>query len=830
MGFLLTGRGIRSIIFGFSLALATSLGMGACGARTELPPGELTSTTPDAGQQQCTGSKVQGVRVGGEQQMDLLFVIDNSASMNDKQVLLSDAVPGMVRRLANPLCVSLNDPSIERQVGSAEEPCPAGFRREFEALTDLHIGVITSALGTAGGGEQDSCATGPGHELADDQAHLVATLERGLSIPSYQNAGFLAWDPLQQALPAGESDITRLEQNFRSMVSATGETGCGLEQPLESMYRFLIDPTPPANVVVNSGFTQRVGRDEVLLAQRAKFLRPDSLVAIVLLSDENDCSIVTADQGWLVGKYNLNGMSFRFPRSTSVCESDPNNVCCRSCAANESSPPSGCSRVMDDPRCKEAMEYGPTEDPVDLRCYDQKRRFGIDLLFPTARYAVGLRNRTLCPDSIYHDGDCECTFAKERARRLGRPTPSCTSKETGAPRPNPLFSNLSGVPAFERDTSQVFLAGIVGVPWQDLATPATLNDPNRLEYLTAPELSRVDPVLGVNRWQIILGDPITHTPPLDPFMRESVQPRSGQNPITRDMIVGVDSTNPRANAINGHERVTDVGLQYACTFPLREPRPCDIMKRHCDCPADPDAHSDTDSVCQPPAGGKGGTTQYYAKAYPGLREIDVLRQHGDNSVVASICPKVLSGGTEELGFGYRPALSGLIKRIHCTTLNGRFEDDPASQNFGSVDCRLVSVRQLPAGSGTDACNCGTATRIPLDSADARALKAELTQRGTCGPNTAVDCNTLCACQIPQATSAALRACQNDDATNPIDPDTGAPINAWCYVSPEQGFGAPSLVNQCPAGRRQNLRLLGSAFPTAQEHLFAVCGEPCPDTK
>jgi hypothetical protein len=818
-------HGIRSLIF--AAVLAALCGITACGARTGLDPGKLAPRDDagvDAGPM-CVGGQVQNVRVGSERQMDLLFVIDNSASMADKQVLLSDAVPGMVRRLANPYCVALADPKVERQVPSALDPCPAGFRREFEPLTDLHIGVITSALGTAGGDENDACATGPGHQLEDDQAHLVGSLERGLIVPTYQSTGFLAWDPLQQALPAGENDMPRLEQNFRNLVTLSGETGCGLEQPLESMYRFLIDPEPPGTVIVEGGSTTRVGRDDVLLTQRAKFLRPDSLVAVVMLSDENDCSIMTSGQGWLVGKYMLNGESFHFPRATSTCETDPNSACCRSCSGSESTAPPGCVRVADDVRCRDNQPYMSDEDAIDLRCFEQKRRFGVDFLFPTARYAVGLRSRNLCPDSIYQDGDCECAAVKERARRLKLPEPPCTSRETGAPRQNPLFANLSGAPAFDRDTSQVFLSGIVGVPWQDLATADTLNDPARLEYLTAPELASVDPRLGFTRWQLILGDPTLRTPPLDPFMLESPEPRSGTNPVTGDRIVGVDSINPRANAINGHERVTgNGGLQYACTFPLRTPRPCEVGK-HCDCDTNPESHSDSDSVCQPPGGGLGGSTQYFAKAYPGLRELDVLRQHGENAVVASICPKVLSGGEEDLGFGYRPALSGLVKRIHCTTLNGRFETDPASQNFGSIDCRLVSVQQRSDGN----CTCNGSSRVELSGADSKTLRAELTARGTCGGTSGVDCNRLCACEIPQAASAALRACQNDESSGPIDPETREPVDGWCYVSPEEGFGAPALVNQCPAARRKNLRLLGSANAAPSEHLFAVCGEPCKDT-
>src|SRR5688500_18126699 len=49
--------------------------------------------------------------------IDVLFVVDNSSGMADKQALLSQAVPGLVERLVNPDCVRLDhDGSVlERQ-------------------------------------------------------------------------------------------------------------------------------------------------------------------------------------------------------------------------------------------------------------------------------------------------------------------------------------------------------------------------------------------------------------------------------------------------------------------------------------------------------------------------------------------------------------------------------------------------------------------------------------------------------------------------------------------------------------------------------------------
>jgi len=65
----------------------------ACGAKIE--------PTPDSG----TGNPVQ-VKQQSIDKIDLLFAIDNSASMGDKQDLLALAIPVLVGRLLNPNCVA----------------------------------------------------------------------------------------------------------------------------------------------------------------------------------------------------------------------------------------------------------------------------------------------------------------------------------------------------------------------------------------------------------------------------------------------------------------------------------------------------------------------------------------------------------------------------------------------------------------------------------------------------------------------------------------------------------------------------------------------------
>src|SRR5690606_16272977 len=127
-----------------------------------------------------------------------------------------------------------------------------------------------------------------------------------------------------------------------------------------------------------------------------------------------------------------------------------------------------------------------------------------------------------------------------------------------------------------RPEGMVYFTGIVGVPWQDLVTEESLTQQDTFEYLSAAQLAQSFDLDGepVNRWDVILGsrglamsakrcrapNPPAQcgqapSPPLDPFMIESIEERpiGAENPLSGDAIVAASSTDPFANAINGHE-------------------------------------------------------------------------------------------------------------------------------------------------------------------------------------------------------------------------------------------------------------------------------------
>ena len=332
------------------------------------------------------------------------------------------------------------------------------------------------------------------------------------------------------------------------MITATGEHGCGFEASLEAWYRFLADPEPPATVSLIANTTVRgssavsgscVGCDEVLLAQRRAFLRPDSALVVVMLSDENDCSIRDDGIGWFIGS------NARMPLSTSACDKNPNDFCCRSCAQRETQPPAGCQSLSTDPVCRlvpagqQYATYDARHDSVNLRCFNHQQRFGFDLLYETSRYVDALNASTLPLQS----------------------SPTTVVR-------NPLFTGDPGQPV--RGPSLVFLAGIVGVPWQDVADDASQVGAG-LVYLTAKELAAKD------RWSALLGDPKASppVPPSDPFMIESIAPRTGMNTIAQPpvAIAPSNSMDAHANPINGHEQnIAQLDdLQYRVHVPARRP-------------------------------------------------------------------------------------------------------------------------------------------------------------------------------------------------------------------------------------------------------------------
>jgi hypothetical protein len=493
-------------------------------------------------------------------------------------------------------------------------------------------------------------------------------------------------------------------------------------------------------MTLTGGIATPSGIDEVVLKERADFLRPDSLVAVIAVTDENDYSFVDGDIGWAAAAYVRDRPMFK--GGTTACRTNPNDRCCVNCGAADVT---GCTPHAQDPAC--AAPLDSETDPTNLRASRSKQQYGLEFAWPIDRYVEGFTRPTL--------------------------------DRFGGGAKNPLFNDLSCGGAAgcapERPANLVFFAGIVGVPWQDIA-----RDPNDLAkgFQSAKELA------DRATWAVVLGDASASPPimPSDPHMIVSSAPRAG--------IAGPGGAFG-ADPKNGHEWTILPGsqnadLQYACTFALAEPRDCSSASDNCDC-----RNGDTTNnpLCQAPSGAY-GKLQFGAKAYPGLRELELLKALGDQGIVGSICPKNTTDDKRP-DYGYRPAIATLIERLRIELRDRCLPRTLAAADDGYVPCAILEVFDPPTG---ESCRCKGDARFPgrtTPTADVVAANPNLDRYGSC------------VCEIEQLTGAQRTSCLND-------PIPSSDVNGWCYIDPGQSRNAAQceFVSNCPATSRRIIRYVG----------------------
>ena len=248
---------------------ATNGGRGNTGGQS---PGGTQSTGASAA---SGGSTTAGgtTSSGPVTAIDILYMIDNSSSMADKQQVLAASVPHLLAQLAQPNCVDSSGQILGVSQLTSSGPTCASGQLEFKAINNIHIGIVTSSLGDHGQGS--TCTPGAPTQYTDangnpivqppdmnDEGHLVGTLTRAQTPPtdiltdlqsqyatlptdsSSNPYGFLAWGNSNLPTDVSQQDLTDANQIFTDMVTATGQAGCGFESQLEGWFRFL-NPVPP---------------------------------------------------------------------------------------------------------------------------------------------------------------------------------------------------------------------------------------------------------------------------------------------------------------------------------------------------------------------------------------------------------------------------------------------------------------------------------------------------------------------------------------------------------------------------------------------------------
>jgi len=654
----------------------------------------------------------------GVSALDMLFVIDDSISMGDKQSLLRQVLPQLLR--SEYRCVQ--KPSFI-PVPKVDGICPEGSEPEPWLPGNVHIGIITTSL-EAGG----ACLG------SSRRAHLVA-------LPGGEGGSIGEFDIFS---PGSSTEFT-----LRDRIAAVGENGCGFEAPLEAWYRFLVDPQPPASIVLETrdGALSAIatGVDEELLKQRQRFLRPDSLLAIVLLTDEDDCSVRADGPGALMA-----GPPGSLRQPTSTCADRPNDRCCRSCGSPESAPPMGCVPLAEDPACAGGATVAEQLDHINLRCFDQRRRFGIDVLYPPERYITALTSARI-------------------ADRNGKEVP------------NPLFAG-------GRSPDMVTLAVIAGVPWQSIATAESKDSGDALAFLDAEQLK------NINMWQSLLGDAASGTGPTDPHLIQSVEPWIGLAP---------PDSGPRADPIHGHEfeNPQRAELQHSCSFELPTARDCSMSAEACECGQQ--SMVTKSPLCQANHGAY-GTTQFFAKAVPPTRILEVVRGVGHMGVLGSICAKRTdSNAVNTDAFAYAAVLKQLTSNRIRPALGGECMTRIPVDANGIDRCKLIEILY----HGED-CNLGG--RTPAMSAYADALAA-----GLGVPRDLTFCELPRLPGDPKTPGTPAYGCANG-----IVPDQNT--YGYCFIDPDLGIGSPTIVHDCPRNAQRTFRMIPVNMPRHDARVFTVC--------
>ncbi|MBN1770022.1 MAG: hypothetical protein JXB32_02080 [Deltaproteobacteria bacterium] len=176
--------------------------------------------------------------------VDLLVMVDNSGSMAQEQAVLAAQFAELLPALLEPLD------------GDGDT------RPDAPPVEDLHVGVISSDMGTMG--HVISTCTNP--DVGDDGClrHMPSTTVGGCD-DGYPP--FLARDPAN-AETYSSADLA----NDFACIATLGTRGCGFEQQLEAMRRAVLDNQAPGRC--NEGF-----------------LRDDSVVVLLFVTDEDDCSV-----------------------------------------------------------------------------------------------------------------------------------------------------------------------------------------------------------------------------------------------------------------------------------------------------------------------------------------------------------------------------------------------------------------------------------------------------------------------------------------------------------------------------------------------------------
>jgi hypothetical protein len=259
---------MRRSLVACSLIPCSALAALALGALAGCPDRSIDEVKPQQGRVEA-----KDIPVNINRDLDLLFLIDDSPSMADKQANLADNFPKFI--------------DVLRSI-------PGG-------LPNVHIGVAVSDMGTQGPPPTFGPSIGGGAAGTCSGIGKDGALQKSAAV----NDVFISdiADPVTgKRSPNYTGDLATV---FGDIAKGAGAKGCGFEQHLAAAQRAL---TNPAN---------------------GDFVRPNAYLGIIIIADEDDCSLsdfkLLADDA---GSKNTLGatQSFRCTRFGVLCNQNGNDT------------------------------------------------------------------------------------------------------------------------------------------------------------------------------------------------------------------------------------------------------------------------------------------------------------------------------------------------------------------------------------------------------------------------------------------------------------------------------------------------------------------------
>ena len=185
-------------------------------------------------------------------ELDLLLLVDSSGSMVEEQDALARELPALVRAFAT---------------GDVD----GDGAQDFPAVASLQVGTISPDMGT-GGHEVPTCSE---PFLGDDGVLLGA----GNLFDASCEESYPRVQRFEPGAPG--ADAERFARNV-SCVAQLGTDGCGFEQQLEAALKAVTPST--------SATSFQAGTRGHADGANAGFVRERAVLALVNVTDENDCS------------------------------------------------------------------------------------------------------------------------------------------------------------------------------------------------------------------------------------------------------------------------------------------------------------------------------------------------------------------------------------------------------------------------------------------------------------------------------------------------------------------------------------------------------------